>query len=556
MLGRHSPQRELYRPDNALLAHVGSETFFGFLSREGPSLFLDEDYSDLYRSGGRPSVPPSLLCVLLVLQAHAGVSDEEAIERTAFDLRWKVALGVELEDKLCAKSTLQLFRSKLILNERFAEVFEKSVDACRKAGLVRPGKVELAIDTTPVLGRGAVKDTFNLVSEAIRKVVVESSGLKGWVEADVVAEHGLGRHFAASFKGSVELDWSDEAERRALVAQLVADAHVALSLSRRALNGYAGLAAKSAGLREARDLLVELLAQDIDEDPEDGGGPTIARRTVKDRIISANDPQMRHGHKSHSKGFNGYKASVVVDTKSGVILATDARGANVPDRHRAGELIDSAGRAACRPVERVLGDTAYGDMETRSDLAARGIEVLAKAPPAPRRRGTFGHEAFQASRNRVSMTCPAGKRSLRRDAIANGWKYIWSRNDCNACELRSACTTSKVWPRTVSITETTLELNRLRRKQRTARFRRRYRRRVVVEHRIGRLKQLGIAKARYFGLTKTAFQVALAATVANLAMAAAALLPLELLEALIDVLRRIGAAERPNPKMATCRPDL
>jgi hypothetical protein len=47
------------------------------------------------------------------------------------------------------------------------------------------------------------------------------------------------------------------------------------------------------------------------------------------------------------------------------------------------------------------------------------------------------------------------------------------------------------------------------------------RRRQVVEHRIARLVQLGIRQARYFGRTKTLFQVCLAAAVANLTLLAA-----------------------------------
>jgi hypothetical protein len=47
------------------------------------------------------------------------------------------------------------------------------------------------------------------------------------------------------------------------------------------------------------------------------------------------------------------------------------------------------------------------------------------------------------------------------------------------------------------------------------------RRRQVVEHRIARLAQLGIRQARYFGRTKTLFQVCLAAAVANLTLLAA-----------------------------------
>ena len=44
--------------------------------------------------------------------------------------------------------------------------------------------------------------------------------------------------------------------------------------------------------------------------------------------------------------------------------------------------------------------------------------------------------------------------------------------------------------------------------------------RVVAEHRLARLEQLGIRQARYFGRVKTKFQLYLAATVANLTLLA------------------------------------
>src|SRR5688572_30800135 len=109
MLGRHSPQRELFRPDHVHLEHVGRDSIFGFLAQARAKVFHDEDFAGLYRKGsGRPSVPPSQLCIALLLQAREGVSDDEAVQRTAYDLRWKVALGLQLDEKLCAKSTLQL----------------------------------------------------------------------------------------------------------------------------------------------------------------------------------------------------------------------------------------------------------------------------------------------------------------------------------------------------------------------------------------------------------------------------------------------------------------
>jgi len=318
MLGRRESQGDFFRPEHVYRDHVGDETFYGLLARHGADWFRDEDFVALYREDfGRPSVPPSQLAVALLLQAHDSVSDEEAIARSAFDLRWKVALGLELGEKLCAKSTLQRFRAQLVLQEATGQIFDRGVAACRAAGLLKRTTLSAAIDTTPILGRGAVRDTYNLVSDGIRHVVDETCRLKGWERDAIVEAEGLSRHYAASFKGSLDLDWSDPEERRAVVGQLVADARVTLSLATRALRGYAKDAAPTQALREAQLLLAQLLAQDIDEEPEDGGGPSIRRGTAKDRIVSTTDPEMRHGHKSHSKGFEGYKAAIVAETESG-----------------------------------------------------------------------------------------------------------------------------------------------------------------------------------------------------------------------------------------------
>ena len=521
MLGRRSPQGGLFRPDHTLREHVGERSFYGLLAKHGAEWFRDEDFAALYREEfGRPSVPPSQLCIALLLQTHEGVSDEEAIARSAYDVRWKVALGLELEEKLCAKSTLQLFRAKLVLHEAYGQLFEQSVAVCRKAGLLRRPRLEAAIDTTPVLGRGAVKDTYNLVSDGVRQVAEAACALKGWAREGVVAEHGLSRHFAESFKGAVELDWSDAQARRALVGQLVADARVALALGREALRGFAKDAPRAKALRAATALLSDLLQQDVEEQPEDGGGPAIRRGTARDRILSTTDPEMRHGHKSHTQGFNGYKAAVVAETANGVILATDVRAANVHDHTGAAALVDEAAEQAKRPIGRVLGDTAYGDTQTRAEFAERKMEVVAKTPPGAR-AGRFGVDQFRVARRRRTVRCPAGRRSMRRDRVHGddpGWRYVFSRKDCGPCALRAQCTTSRRAARIVQITKKTERLTELRRTQRTKQFQRRYRKRVVAEHRIARLVQLGIRQARYFGKAKTAFQVAMAAAVANLSL--------------------------------------
>lgn len=564
MLGKRSPQGELFRPDNSLIGHVGSDSFYGYLAREGGGLFRDEQFADLYGERGRPSVPPSQLCLLLVLQAKECVSDQEAIDRTAYDIRWKVALGIELEEKLCAKSTLQLFRANLLLNDRYLRLFEASVAACRARGLSTSKKLDVAIDSTPVFGRGAVKDTYNLVSDGIRKVIGDACRLKGWDLESVVAEEGLSRHFGTSFKGESDLDWSDADERAALLAQLVGDARVALRTAARALRGYAKDEPKTRHLRESRELLTRLLAQDVDEDPEDGVHPRIRQGTARDRVISTTDPEMRHGHKSQSKGFDGYKASIVVDTKDGVILSTGVCPGNASDRDNAAELIDTSIKRVGK-VTTVLGDTAYGGLDTRAQIEAMGPKVIAKAPPLQSRGGTFKRDRFRVNETRAEAVCPAGKRSKYRTRSGDGWVYSFSRHDCTPCPLRSQCTTSKIRARTITVSERSKQLDKLRDHQHSRSFRRRYRKRVAVEHAIGRL-QRGIRQARYFGQAKTALQVAMVAMAANIGLLAACThfaRGIRALEALGRAMLELpplwlcgSGGSRPALRMALSRPGL
>ncbi len=159
MLGERSDQRGLWEADRLYLDHVGKDTFYGLLASLRGRLFQDSDFAVFYcADNGRDSVPPSLLATALLLQTHDKVSDAEAKARADFDIRWKVALGIEVEDRPFAKSTLQVFRAQLILHDRVREVFESSLRLARESGYLKRRSMKVALDTTNILGRGAVRD--------------------------------------------------------------------------------------------------------------------------------------------------------------------------------------------------------------------------------------------------------------------------------------------------------------------------------------------------------------------------------------------------------------
>src|SRR5438034_1443480 len=135
VLGKRSAQRGLFEADSMFAEFVGQRNFYGYLASQRDELFRDEDFAALYcRDNGRPSVPPSVLATALVLQTYDGVSDDEATQRAAYDLRWKVALGIEVEARPFAKSTLQEFRAQLIVHEAQRLLFQESLEVAKRRG--------------------------------------------------------------------------------------------------------------------------------------------------------------------------------------------------------------------------------------------------------------------------------------------------------------------------------------------------------------------------------------------------------------------------------------
>ena len=528
MLGERSDQRGLWEADRLYLDHVGRDTFYGLLASLRGRLFRDADFAEFYcPDNGRDSVPPSLLATALLLQSHDKVSDAEAKARADFDLRWKVALGIEVEDRPFAKSTLQVFRAQLILHDKVREVFESSLRLARESGYLKKRSMRVALDTTNILGRGAVKDTCNLLADGVVKLLralaaVEKITVKEWAKAQ-----GYGRYLASSIKGEAAIDWSDRKARQTLLAGIVRDADRLLELSRQAQGELSENGEERQRIVDAAELLGQLLLQDVERVE---GGVSLKDGVSRDRMMSVHDPEMRHGHKSSSRRFDGHKAAIVVDTDSQLITAVAVLPGNAPDNLGALELVEQSEANTGVPVQEAMGDAAYGDGATRQTFADVGRKLVARVPGRPDRKH-FPKDDFVIDLAAGSCTCPAGQvthtivpAGKRTDAA--GRVYRWQAfqfdgAECRTCPLRSQCIAAKGRKgRRVLIHPQEGLLQEARALQQSAAYDEYRARRVAVEHRLARLVQLGIRQSRYFGRVKTRFQLYLAATVANLTLVA------------------------------------
>lgn len=514
MMGRRSPQEKLFAVDHIYLDFVGRDTLYGYLAQNRRHLFRDEDFAALYCSdNGRPSVPPSMAVSMLFLRAHERVSFVEAIERTKYDLRWKVALGLEMEEVPLQKSTLQEFEAKLVLHEQGEALLKKSIDEARRVGYLKSRKIRAALDTTPILGKGAVKDTYNLLAEGIVQLAKRLAEVEGEVDEEWAQRQGLSRYFGSSVKGEAAIEWDDKKQRDQLLTSIVQDARRLLSMTEPAQVAHPEQAERIA---EAAGLLKRLITQDVEEKPE--GGCQIKQGTEKDRVVSVPDPEMRHGRKSASKRFNGHKAAVAVDMESQLIGGVEVLAGNAGDQEKALELVHQTERVMEAQVEETVGDCAYGGGPTRRAFAEENRVLTAKVPVTSN-GDCFPKTDFVIDLDKMEVRCPAGQTTndYRSSGEGQGGRFEFAAATCQDCPLRAQCVRGQ-GPRTISIQAEEALQQQARAHNQTEAGQKSLRERVVVEHRLARLVQLGIRKSRYFGRAKTCLQVVMAAVVANVSL--------------------------------------
>ncbi len=519
MMGEFSPQTGLFDVGNVFPVSLRPGTFYAQLAAAAPQLFRDDEFGVFYSAKmGRPSIPPSQLALMTLLQEYTGCSDAEAVELSAFDMRWAAVLRKMAGEPLCAKSTLQMFRAHLVLHDEVRAIFLKSVAEAKRAGLLKKGSaLRIHLDTKPVTGRGAVEDTYNLLGSGIRQLTAALAAAAGQQAAGWAQGKDLGRYFGSSLKGSAEIDWSDAASRQSFLTEVVVDARRLLLLAGEQLQEE-GLGEKHRlGIREAAKLLEQLLLQDVEESatPDGGTKAELKRGTSKGRMPSAKEPEQRHGHKSKNKQFTGYKAKVAVEAQSQIITAIDVMDGNAGDSEGAIALVEQSEKNTGEAVAQTTGDCAYGGAVTRQAFAEAGRDFAAKVPQEANKRGVYPKSAFALDLENNTVTCPAQHTTVQYTVEKDGGKVFHFGSLCVGCPNRGQCTASKRG-RTVRVHPQEQMRADARAYQETPEGRARFRERVVAEHALARLSHRGIGQSRFRGKRKTRYQLLMAAAVANL----------------------------------------
>jgi transposase len=269
------------------------------------------------------------------------------------------------EEPPFSKGTLVGFRGRLIEQDLDRRLIERTVELAARTGGFGARALRAALDSSPLWGAGRVEDTFNLAGHALRKALGVIAVLQGRGQAAgtavVAAQAGVPQLAASSLKAALDADWDDPAARDAALAQVLGfldqvEVFVASQAGDEAAAGAVAVA------RQVRD-------QDVDLT---GAAAALRCGVARDRRISVEDGQMRHGRKSRSVLFDGCKRHVMRDLDTGLVPAVGITPANAPEASVTDAIAADLDAAGWRLAERFPGRRpAVGLVNGRSSGAGR-----------------------------------------------------------------------------------------------------------------------------------------------------------------------------------------
>jgi hypothetical protein len=500
------PSVALSAQEEQIVRKIRRAKLFVFLRHHRHALFnesFQQELATLYKPSkrGHPPIAPAQLALAVILQAYTGVSDDEVIEATLMDRRWQVVLDcLDTDQPPFSKGTFVAFRKRLIDAQMDRRLIERTIDLANHTQEFGPRQLRAALDSSPLWGAGRVEDTYNLIGHALKKALRLVADQRGGALADVGNEAGAAIVCGPSLKAALDHDWDQVGQREEaldLILQVLQVVESWVQTLEQEEKELAQPALETAKLVKEQDV-------QLDEQGKVG----LIKGVAKDRRISIEDAQMRHGRKSRSVRVDGYKRHVLHDLDTGLIRAVGITPANMPEASVTREInADLERQGAC--LKELHIDRAYLSshfVHERSDE----LEIYCKAWPV-REGKRFSKQAFILDWERQVIRCPAEQEM----PFVPGGIVHFPQDTCAQCPLKAQCTTSAKG-RSVNIHPDEALLIELRQRQQTPQGRAQLRERVAVEHTLALVGRWQERRARYRGIRKNLFDLRRCAVVHNL----------------------------------------
>jgi hypothetical protein len=492
-------------PAEAVLAPKLARTgkFYLFLREVRAELFDDAFQAELaaaYQPRGTAPLPAALLAMVTLLQAYDQVSDAEAVTTAQVDLRWQFVLGcLGCARAPFSQGALVKFRERMIAHDLDRTLLDRTVALAKRTGRFGWQHLRAALDSSPLIGAGRVQDTWNLLGRALATVATCAAKAVGVSRAQVIQEAGLTVLAAPSLKAALDIDWDDPAAQAEALTRLLAEVD--------RLEQWVATHAQPA-LQAALTALRRVTAQDLEPDPTTGRR-RLRQGVAGDRMPSLGDPEMRHGRKTRTRPFNGYKRHALKVLGADVIVDAIVRPANEPEHLTLATLAPAV--AVHGPLAELLLDRGYLASPTVAALHAAGTTIRAKAWTS-HNGGRYPKHAFTIDLEQGRVTCPAQHTVPLRPGAHS---VRFAAATCRVCPRHDACTVATDG-RSITLHPQEPLLQELRAAMRDPAGRAVLRQRTTIEHSLARLNHIQGPRARYKGVRKNTLDVRRCAAVAHL----------------------------------------
>ena len=501
------PPVELSDAEASIVKRIKRAKFFTFLRLNRSFIFNDEFQEELATISknstvGQGLVPPAQTALAIIPQAYLGISDDEIIEEMLMDRRWQLVLDcLNCENPPFSKPTLIRFRNRLIKKELDQRLIDRTVEIAKQKGGFGSSQLKAALDSSPLWGAGKVEDTYNLLGHDERKAVSVIAAGQGREPAEIAELAGAPILNSSSLKTALDLNWDDpEGRQNALLIILNSLCSVEEWMQSQSNCDEFEVA------KETLDVARLIESQNVTFDSQ--GVPSLSKGVAKDRRISIEDPDMRHGRKSKSKKIDGYKRHILKDLESGVVCAVALTRANTAEATATFDLERDLKFQNIHLAELHI-DRAYLSSHWVTQRDDK-LQIFCKAWPV-RNSGRFEKNSFFLDWDTHLMSCP-NQVSI---PFEPGKVVHFPPSECAICPLRSDCTNSKRG-RSVSIHPDEALMQELRSRQSTAIGRKDLRKRTTVEHSLAHIGHWQGDRARYLGQRKNLFDLRRVAVVHNL----------------------------------------
>jgi len=503
-------------PDE-LLDERAAKSFVLYRDRVRPILEaqrseLDAMYAPVQ---GRPELDPVFLIGVTLLQMMERLPDRQAVQACWFDLRWRMALGIDSDWTGFNPSTLVYFRQRLARHGGSKRVLEAGLSAMRAAGyLSTQGAVR--IDSTHVLGQLAKLSRLECVRETLR----------------------LALEFLAGFEGTWEPWLTRYAQRHPKELRTVCVERLRGAMEQAGRDARDVLAqAQKLGLAQAQ--AVALLQRVFDDHftttPE---GELIQREAQPPGSVhNPHDPEAQWSTKGATgkAGWVGYKTQVCEtvpesrcaqgEPTKAIVTAVVTQPAITSDHGSLRSVMQTHQLNGQDAPKTVHVDAGYISGPELARAEQQGFELCGPSPAPPHSGHRFGTDSFQVDLSARTALCPAGKTSRtcskiteRKDARTY-YYFEWIEADCAACPLRMQCLSKKK-----KQTRRTLQVGQFHEYSQARRvlckcpeYQKRLHRRSAIEGTNSEYKRgYGFGRSRYRGLKMTDLQMQFTAAACNL----------------------------------------